>query len=85
MSFIPDWAEDALHKPDAFDKAELLCLKEFYDAWYHYHTIPKDGTKKHLALQKEAGIVLIAKHEVIQNMRHPKLGTLTLNGVKVGH
>jgi hypothetical protein len=62
--FIPRWAESALTKPSPFDVAELKMLREFYQAWLHYHTIPKDG--KHKDQQRKAGDALIVLHEALE-------------------
>lgn len=60
-TFVPPWAESALAKPPV---EELKLLREFYAAWVHYHTIPKDGMAKER--QKLAGKKLIALHEELE-------------------
>lgn len=82
MSFIPEWAEKTLSKPEPFDVAELEALREFYEAWHEYHLIPND--KLHKSKQKEAAIILLAKHEAVYFLRHPKR-LITLQERKFGH
>lgn len=84
MTFIPEWAEAALKKPEPFDLAELQVLREFYDAWFLYHTIPNE--KKNRGKQRDAANLMLEKHNLIEQMRSPKLiGTAMFNGEKLEH
>jgi hypothetical protein len=82
MTFIPAWAEKELGKTPVVDSVELITLREFFDTWNKMHTFPKD--KLNNGKREDCAKVLLELRDVLLQMRHPKLGTLSLNGVKIG-
>ncbi len=73
--FIPAWAVDEFGEkikatPSiAVLAEEMKLLREFYQAWLSYHTIPNDGRQKDR--QRRAGAALIVIHEGLQKwMEH---------------
>lgn len=65
--FVPSWAEQALARPSAFDIAENIALKDFFDAWQHLHSLPND--KLHRRQAEEAAQDLVSKAQLVKRMR----------------
>lgn len=69
-NFIPTWAEQALVRPTAFDVAENIALKDFFEAWQHLHSLPND--KMHRRQAEEAAQDLVSKAHLVIRMREAR-------------
>lgn len=55
---------------DAFDQAEFMALREFYDSWEAFHGIPADVQNK--KKREDAAQVMVANAHVIRRMKDEK-------------